>query len=202
MCADSMCVVVPASGPASYDCHTLCVCMRARRGPRGFAWAGAQGAAGSCSSRCSTRARPLHAQTTQHAPRLCTNRTAALPFAAWPGARSGAYAPRLPPPPSRARDHAHSVAALLPSPWRRQPRIRAPPRPQPTKPRPPNHLQIFIRNLIYRMMPKWAGDAQFAYLFKDYTPAWAPGVRVAAAAAEMAAADGGAVAAKVPTATS
>ncbi|GIL84623.1 hypothetical protein Vretifemale_13286 [Volvox reticuliferus] len=39
-------------------------------------------------------------------------------------------------------------------------------------------LTAWIRDTIYRLTPKWAGDKQFEYLFKDYVPAWKDGVRL------------------------
>ncbi|PNW74503.1 hypothetical protein CHLRE_12g493700v5 [Chlamydomonas reinhardtii] len=36
---------------------------------------------------------------------------------------------------------------------------------------------VWLRNTIYRLTPKWAGDKQFEYLFQDYVPAWKEGVR-------------------------
>ncbi|GLI59170.1 hypothetical protein VaNZ11_000999 [Volvox africanus] len=39
-------------------------------------------------------------------------------------------------------------------------------------------LAAWVRDTIYRMTPKWMGDKQFAYLFKDYVPAWKDGVRL------------------------
>ncbi|GLC70240.1 hypothetical protein PLESTF_000946700 [Pleodorina starrii] len=37
---------------------------------------------------------------------------------------------------------------------------------------------VWLRNTIYRLTPKWAGDKQFEYLFKDYVPAWRDGARL------------------------
>ncbi|GLC44179.1 hypothetical protein PLESTM_001564200 [Pleodorina starrii] len=39
-------------------------------------------------------------------------------------------------------------------------------------------LSVWLRNTIYRLTPKWAGDKQFEYLFKEYVPAWKDGVRL------------------------
>ncbi|KAG2452720.1 hypothetical protein HYH02_002952 [Chlamydomonas schloesseri] len=38
-------------------------------------------------------------------------------------------------------------------------------------------LSVWLRNTIYRLTPKWAGDKQFEYLYLDYVPAWKEGVR-------------------------
>ena len=42
----------------------------------------------------------------------------------------------------------------------------------------PRGIQVAMRNLIYKLTPKWAGDMQFAWLYKDYKPQWAPGAKV------------------------
>ncbi|KAG2427821.1 hypothetical protein HXX76_012143 [Chlamydomonas incerta] len=38
-------------------------------------------------------------------------------------------------------------------------------------------VSVWLRNTIYRLTPKWAGDKQFEYLYTDYVPAWKEGVR-------------------------
>ncbi|KXZ52740.1 hypothetical protein GPECTOR_8g132 [Gonium pectorale] len=39
-------------------------------------------------------------------------------------------------------------------------------------------FKVWLRNIIYRLTPKWAGDKQFEYLYVDYVPAWRDGLRV------------------------